>query len=72
MSEVVKCENVVEFLARPAPPDADPVRGALLSNGKYVRSNDWDKVCDYLGKPEHRIEVNKLKTINPSKKYGGK
>jgi len=51
----MKCENVVEFLARPAPPDPDPVRGALLSDGKYVRSTDWDRVCEYLHKQEHRI-----------------
>jgi len=70
MSEVIKCENVVEFLARPTPHDPDPVRGAILSNGKYVRSNDWDKVCDYLGKPEHKILT--VGSFKPSKKYGGK
>ncbi len=57
MSQVVSCENIVEFLARPAPPNPDPDAGASLSNGTYVRSDDWDEACDYLHKPEHRIHI---------------
>jgi len=57
MSQVVSCENIVEFLARPAPPIPDHDAGAMLSNGSYVHSDDWDEVCVYLNKPEHRIQI---------------
>jgi hypothetical protein len=72
MSDVVKCETIIDFLQSPTiPADADSSKGAFLSNGTYVSSNDWDRVCDYLRKSKHKIHDANFEPLI-DRKYGGK
>jgi hypothetical protein len=72
MSDVVKCETITDFLERPITAIANSSDGAFLSNGTYVASDDWDKVCEYLNKSKHKIRDTEFEPLWIDKKYGGK